>query len=169
MFEQRQIVDDAFAETEARIDSDPRDVDAGLTACRDARREELADFGHDIVVVRRVLHGARFALHVHETNAGTAYSRPRRSRPARQRADIIDDVRARFAGRPHDLGLAGVDGNEDRRFAPQDFHDGDDARELFVDNAAAAPGRVDSPPMSMMAAPSSIMRRAWLERRGALR
>ena len=51
----------------------------------------------------------------------------------------------------------------------QCFDDGNDALELFVDvTRRSAPGRVDSPPTSMMAAPSPTMRARVLERRAAI-
>src|SRR6185436_3218851 len=52
VLEQRQVVRGGFPETESGIDGEARRIDAGITACTHARREETADVFHDIVVVR---------------------------------------------------------------------------------------------------------------------
>ena len=41
MFEQREVVDDAFAEAKSRIDSESREVDARSAARSDARGAEM--------------------------------------------------------------------------------------------------------------------------------
>ena len=63
---------------------------------------------------------------------------------SRKRAHVVDDVRARITRRAHDFGLAGVDGDEHRRFAAQRFDDGNDTRELFVEccRCGAGPRRL---------------------------
>ena len=83
-----------LAETETRIDGDPRGIDAGLAASGIRAREIALTSRHHILVARRLLHGARLALHVHEADAGTACSPPRRAPRARRGPHVVDDVRA---------------------------------------------------------------------------
>ena len=64
---------------------------------------------------------------------------------SRQRAHVVDDVRASRAGGAHDFGFAGVDGNESGGFAPQRLDDGNDAREFFFER-----GRQRRPAVSIL-------------------
>ena len=62
--------------------------DALLDRERESLLEERLHLGHDVVVARVVLHGARLAEHVHETAVGAATRRPRpggRGRTGRRR------------------------------------------------------------------------------------
>ncbi len=84
--------------------------DARRRGRRGARGKKLADFGDDVVVARRRLHGRRLALHVHHADGGVRAPLRPRARPAAQRANVVDEVRAGpQRGRDH-FGLAGVDG-----------------------------------------------------------
>src|SRR5687767_11641323 len=90
--EQDEVVDDALAESEARIDREPRSIDARPAACADALGEEAAHVGDDVRVARSILHRARLALHVHETQAGARRrGHGERARLA-QPAYVVDDV-----------------------------------------------------------------------------
>ena len=89
-----------------------------------------------------------------------------------QRTHVIDHVRAGRNGGPHDLGLAGIDRNDAVGLAAQRVRArGQHVRAASPASTATAPGRVDSPPMSSMEAPSASIFRAardassaWLKR-----
>ena len=89
-----------------QIESEPRPACA---AGRHARGEEAVHFGHDVVVLRRLLHGRGLAVHVHDAH-GRVAGRRRGQRPGQlQGAHVIDHVGARLQRRGDHLRLAGVD------------------------------------------------------------
>ena len=88
------------------------------------------------------------------TLARAAHSRAPGARSARH---VVDDAGARLHRGRHDLELAGIDGDghiESGRDALDHRHH---PRALGGGIDAEAPGRVDSPPTSMMAAPSATI------------
>ena len=113
----------------------------------------------DVPVVRMVLHRTRLALACASSTLPLPSGRPTRGRTrCPQRIDVVDDVRAGCGGRSHHARLAGVDGNRHIQRACDALDDRHDpfGFDGFLDYRCA-PGRVDSPPTSMMAAPSATM------------
>ena len=112
--------------------------------------------GHDVVVVRLDLHRARFALHVHQDEAGAGL--PRRP-PTCRLAAAADVVHDRGAGRhrgpatrPWRVSMLSA---SVRARCAQPFDDRQDTSSSSSTATGSAPGRVDSPPTSTMSAPSS--------------
>src|SRR5882672_12790228 len=64
--QQLEIVLDALAESETRVDDDALARDSSGLGCGDPFGEEGTDFGDHVAVARLTLHGARLALHVHQ-------------------------------------------------------------------------------------------------------
>ena len=144
------------------------------TRCRDRRRarrrampaprrvesldQEVADFGDDVVVVRIVLHRARFTLHVHRHEAGARLGDDARAcsgsaRPAE--TSFTTDAPAAIAAVGH-RGLRGVDAHRHRRSRPRARRQpGGRVRARRPRRPARHPGRVDSPPTSRRSAPSA--------------
>ena len=90
-----------------------------------------AHFGDHVLVVRRLLHGARLTLHVHEAEAGAARRRRLQRAGLVQRAHVVDDVRAGGHRGAHDFGLAGIDRNENGGLAAQRLDDRNDALQFL--------------------------------------
>jgi hypothetical protein len=83
-----------LAEAEARIDDDALPANpASSQACARALQECL-DLLHDVDVVRGLLHGARFALHVHEAHGAAALECGLERASGSAGAHIIDEARA---------------------------------------------------------------------------
>ena len=150
----------ALAEADARIDADARRVDAGGHARGRARAEESLHLAHDVVVLRARLHRGGLALHVHQAHGRGARSRRASSAPGacNARTSLMMCAPAATAA-AHDLRLAGIDGHERPATSPRCARS-PAPRGRFPPSmlTGAAPGRVDSPPTSTMAAPSSAMR-----------
>ena len=71
-------------------------------------RQDLLNFGTDIVITGRVLHRGRRSLHMHETDGNLQLGRHlKRARPS-QSIDIVHHTGARIDCGLHDLGLAGI-------------------------------------------------------------
>src|SRR5699024_7613311 len=65
--QQAQIVLQRLAETKARIDANGCGVDARGDAGSRTLVEKCANLADNVVVMRGLLHGSRFALHMHQT------------------------------------------------------------------------------------------------------
>ncbi len=93
--------------------------------------QECLDLAHDVAITRRPLHGARLALHVHETHrtlgGGRRLQRPR----LLERSDVVDQTGARGGGGAHDFRLAGIYGDDDRGLRSQPLDDREDAAQLL--------------------------------------
>ena len=100
------------------------------------------------------------ALPVHQAHGHIRASHRFQRALALQRIDVVDHVRAGIDRCAHHLGFAGIhrqrhvacrcNASMHRQHPPQ----------LLVDTDGCAPGRVDSPPISRMSAPSSSSRKA---------
>ena len=147
-----EVVLDGLAEADARIQAHERLVDPGGDRYPQALLEERLDVFDDVVVAGVDLHRARLALHVHEAEVGAGVGDyAGQLRVGAQRGHVVDELgpeRDRAAG---DLGLGGVD--RDRHLAAERLQHRDDAAQLVVERNPVSPGRVDSPPMSTIAAP----------------
>ena len=129
---------------------------ATAKASRSSRNAATSD--DDVVVARVDLHRARLALHVHQAEVRAAVRDDARElRVAAQRGDVVDELRAELERAPRDLGLRGVD----RDGQPGELLEHrEDPRSSSSTETPSEPGRVDSPPTSTIAAPSSSIRRA---------
>ena len=134
-------------------------VDAGSRRRREPLREERLHVVDDVVVARAGLHRARLALHVHEADVGAGVGDDAGELGvAAQRRDVVDELRAQGERSAGDLGLRRVD--RDRHLAGECLEHGDDTAQFLVEATPSAPGRVDSPPTSTIAAPSASWSRA---------
>ena len=80
---------------------------------------------------------------------------------APQAADVVDNRRAGGDGGARDAGLVGVDGDRDADAGPAARRSTGSTRDSSSSaETGSAPGRVDSPPMSIRSAPSASMRSA---------
>ena len=129
--QQRKIVLERLAEAESRIDDDALLLDAGHLAGEDALGEKAAHVGHDIAVVRVVLHRARLAEHVHQADRDLQRRNGIERTLAPQRAYVVDEAGAGGHRGAHDLGLARVDRDRQRRLPRQRFDDRHDAGYLL--------------------------------------
>ena len=135
---------DGLAETDPRIQSDLVAHDALLERFGFPVAQELDDFANDVVVMRRGLHGARLALHVHQHKPGSrGGGHPGHLRIAAQRGHIVDDDGPRRQRGSRDLGLGRIDRDRNVNPGAERFDDGDDAANFFlgVDGPGARPGR----------------------------
>ena len=147
-FKQRQIVRRGSCRSRCR-DRSRSVVDAGACSCRHALGEKLDHLGDDVVIARIDLHGARLALHVHQHHRPMQRRRGFQRAGATQRIDVVPDGRAGGDRRAATAGFmvsmeigALVD-------APEARDHRHDAGDLFALLHRSAPGRVDSPPISM--------------------
>ena len=163
--EQLEVVLDRLAEADPGVEHDPLLGDAVADREAEPLLEERLDLGDDVVVARVALHRARVAEHVHQAAARRRPRRPRSAisgspRSAVTSLTIVAPAAERGRG---DGGLRGVDRDPRlgarRRPAP---------RSPAAPGAAprprdtgSAPGRVDSPPMSRIAAPSARAAAPW--------
>lgn len=72
------VVRQIFTETEARVEQQFLICYPRLVTAPDMVLEKRLNVGDQIVVVRRLLHGARLPLHVHQADRQTAFRRRRR-------------------------------------------------------------------------------------------
>ena len=125
------------------------------TANAEPLLEEGRDVRDDVVVARVVLHRARLAQHVHQAHSAPDSGHERRhARVAAERGDVVDERRARAASAARATGAFEVSiesGTRPARRAPRSRAS---PVELLLGATGSAPGRVDSPPMSMRSAPS---------------
>ena len=131
---------DGLAEADAGVEHDTIEGDAGNERGVAAVGEERGHVEHDIAVVRRGLHRARLALHVHQADAAHGVRRHgfERARPL-QGAHVVDDVGAEVERGTHHRGLAGVHRHrhaQRQRMAQHRQH----ARQLFVGARRARAG-----------------------------
>ena len=96
-------------------------------------------------------------MHDHQTRVAGA-SHLHHGRVAKSR-HVVDDGRARLHGALRHIGMPGV--HRHAHAAAQLGDDLGDALPPSSEVTGAEPGRVDSPPTSMMAAPCSTMSSAW--------
>jgi hypothetical protein len=134
---------------------------ANSAGSRHLRPELITDLGHDVDVVSELLHGVGLAPHVHEDEArrGVANELEHARVPAAR--DVVHDGGPRVEGGPGHLGLSRVDGDGDVDLAGQALDDRNDSVAPSSGETGSAPGRVDSPPTSMTAAPSCAIRIPW--------
>ena len=129
------------------------------TAAAEPLLEERGDLRDDVVVARVDLHRPRLALHVHQAEVRVRLGDDLgQLRVAAQRGDVVDELRAELERPPRDLRLRGVD--RDGHAPASCSSTGTTRRSSSSTETPSAPGRVDSPPTSTIAAPSSSMRRA---------
>ena len=119
--QQFQVVLQGLAETETGVDDDPALVDARHLAGEDALGEEAVHVGDDVVVLRRRLHRARLAEHVHQHHRHAEFGRRVQRAFAAQRVHIVEHAGASGDRRAHDLRLAGVDADRHGRARGQTF------------------------------------------------
>ena len=128
-----------------------------VRAAASRSHEEVADLAHHVVVVRVLLHRARLTLHVHRdvARAGVRDDAEQVGIVA-PGGDVVDDRRAGFERAGRDRWPSSC------RRSPAPTSSAARARMTGTTRAAsssaetgAAPGRVDSPPTSSTAAPSS--------------
>ena len=160
--QQLEVVLERLAEADPGVDHDALLAHALADRELDALLEEGADVVDDVVVARVVLHRARLAEHVHQAAVAAAIGHEAGELGlVAERGDVVDE------------GGAGVDAPPRPRssFAVSTLicDAGAAQRARRRGRRGAAPrrssparhrGRVDSPPMSRMSAPSAISARA---------
>ena len=135
---------------------------AWMAACARCLRKS-DDFAGDVCVDGVVLHRAGFALHVHEDD--------RQALPGGEGehlgvfaagGDVVEDGRPGVDGGLGHVAERGIHGDRDIGLSADRLDYGADAGDLLLGAMRAAPGRVDSPPISSRSAPSAIIRLAWV-------
>ena len=149
---------DGLAEADAGVEADVLLGDPRLDGEGEPLLEEGLHLGDDVLVARVVLHRPRLAEHVHEAEVGVAVRDDTGElRVAAQRRHVVDHAGAELERAPRHLRLRGVHGQRDVREA---LSDGLDPASSSSAVTPSEPGRVDSPPMSTIAAPCSTKPRA---------
>ena len=155
-----EVLLDRLAEADARVEADPLLGDAGRDRERQPLLEERRDLRDDVVVARVALHRPRLALHVHQAEVGAGVGDDAgQLRIAAEGGDVVHQLgaeRERAAARPRPSRC------RSRRATPAQAleHRHDAAAAPRRATTPSEPGRVDSPPTSTIAAPSSSIRRA---------
>ena len=134
MFEQRQIVDDALAETEAGIDGESRGSMPAVAARGNTLSEKRADLADHVVIAGAacMVRGSPFMC-MRQMPAPSA-SRPSAARPVPRsaRTSLMMSAPAAQAARMTSGLLVSTEMNT-RRLAPQCLDDRNDALEFFVE------------------------------------
>ena len=152
---------DRLAETDARIEQDLLLAHAAREREGQAFLQELEDLHDDIVVARFLLHGLGLPLHVHQADGAACLGdHVRHVVVAAQGGDVIDDRRAGGQGAARHLRLDRVDADRHADAPASASTTGSTRRSSSSGGTGSEPGRVDSPPMSTMAAPSRTSVRA---------
>ena len=95
MCQQRIVVVDGLAETEARVDQQPLAADAGSDADGDPFSQVGLHFvDHVALIGRIVLHVLRLALLVHQAHCGVAAGQQRHGAVVLQRRHVVDQIDA---------------------------------------------------------------------------
>src|SRR6516225_706802 len=102
--QQCQIVLQVLAETEAGVDGESVSLDPRAATGCNAGGQKRAHLVHHVGVVRRDLHGAGLALHVHETHGAAARRGRLQSPGATQSPHVVDEAGAPCRGSTHHLG-----------------------------------------------------------------
>jgi hypothetical protein len=141
--QQGEVVFQGLAESEAGVNHDAPLLDPAHLAREDALREEGMHLAHHIVVVRRLLHHARLALHVHQDHDRTRSSRSIKRAIELKRPDVVDHAGARGQRRAHHLGLGCIDRNRQGGFTREALDHGHDTLQFLVDRhfTRTGPGR----------------------------
>src|SRR6185437_13036743 len=154
--EKLEVVLDGLAEADARIETDELFGDALRDGKSKAFVEKPNHLGDDVVVAWIGLHRPRLALHVHQAEVGVVLS---------------DDARELGSPRSAVTSFTSSAPSSRARAATSDFavsietgepasasSTGTTRRSSSSAETGSAPGRVDSPPMSTIAAPSASNR-----------
>ena len=168
--EERVVFVEAFAEAEAGVEDDLVAWDAGGGGGFEAFGEFGEDEGKDFVGCEGWECGPvlRAAAGVHEDgSAGEFGAGGGHGGVPEVAADVVDDLGSGFDGEAGGGGVEGVDGEDGLRGVASRMASMTgrmrDCSSSGVSGVAL--GRVDSPPMSRMSAPSSSMVRAWARAR----
>ena len=165
--QQLEIVLGRLAEPDPRVEQDPLLGDAMVGREAQPLLQERLDLGDDVVVARIALHRPRRAEHVHQAQLRSVLPDELgdlRRRP--QRRDVVDHRRTRLERgrrRPSPWRCRSRSGPPRPRYPgnqPLD-HRQHPAQLLARRSTGSAPGRVDSPPISRIAAPSALQLRPW--------
>ena len=137
--DQLEILRRRLAETEARIDDQPRLGDAGGQSDVDRAREKREDVGENV----QSGIDARAIVHQHRRRAAVGDDAGYFAIPLKP-PDVVDDRSAGFERGGGDARFAGVDGNRNGDAATQRRDDGNDARDFLLrrHRARAGPGRL---------------------------
>ena len=96
--------------------------DSGGLGCGEALAQKIANFNHNILVMRLLLHGLRISLFVHQADRNAAGGNHIQCRRILQRVDVVDHMHAGGNRRAHHFGFAGVN-RERYRYTAQTFDD----------------------------------------------
>ena len=144
------------------VEPDPLLGDPGRDRGLEPLGEEGLDLVDDVVVDGVLLHRPRAAEHVHQHHRRPALGAERgHLRVAAQGGDVVDDRRAGVERRRGDRRLRGVDRDRAPRRRPAPRSPARPAAAPPPRRTASAPGRVDSPPTSRIAAPAAASSRPW--------
>ena len=156
--QQLEVVLHRLPESDSRVEADPSSRRSRPPRRLEPFLEKRGDLRDDVVVAGVVLHRPRLAEHVHEAEVGAALRDDSGEvGVGAQCRDVVDDDGAELECAPGDLRLRGVD--RDRKPA-RPSSTGTTRRSSSSSDTPSEPGRVDSPPTSTSAAPSSSKRRA---------
>ncbi len=134
-----------LTKTEPWVKNDLLRPDAVIERNLDSFAEEQRHFIDDVLIPRRLLHGLRRPLHVHEDHGGAGFRHEgSHERIASQRADVIDDGRTGLNGSTGDGSFGRIDRNGNRNGSTNRFQHRDETPQLFgfVDGSSAGAGRL---------------------------
>ena len=159
--QQLDVVLHRLAEADARVDADALFVRCPApVAKRQPLLEERHHLRHDIVVSGLLLHRPRLAEHVHEAEVGVGVGHDvRHLRVTPQGGDVVHELgpeRRWPAVQPPPSRCRSTIGTSPSSRSST----GTTRRSSSSTETPSEPGRVDSPPTSTIAAPSSTIRRA---------
>ena len=121
-----------FAEARAGIDADALARNAGCFEHGGLAAQVFFNLGHDVVVVRIVLHGGRLAEHMHDDKTRIAVFGDFDHSGIAEARYVIDDCRAGFNARASNFGVARIDAHAQAQIG-QLAHYIEHARELLFD------------------------------------
>ena len=160
--QQEEVVVERLAETDAGVEQHLLFAHAGGEGVGQAPLEKGDHLADHVVVARGFLHGPRLAQHVHEAHRTAALGDERgHGGVAAQGRDVVHEAGAGVERGPRHRRLGRVDRDESLRRGGEAFDCRHHARAQSSSPAATGsdPGRVDSPPTSMIAAPSAASSR----------
>ena len=146
-----------------RIPGSSNNLSFAIPACSQramCSAKKRFNLGKDIVILRRFLHRFRLPLHMHQATPVARFAAAASRAPGSVKgADIVNDVSASARGLADDLWLSRYLPRSRLRSAEQSPQPpGSPAASSSSTLTSAAPGRVDSPPTSMIVAPALIIR-----------
>ncbi|MNN33818.1 hypothetical protein D3C81_1475900 [compost metagenome] len=135
-----------LTETESRVEQQFLICNTGGIATFDMPLEKCIHIGDQVVIMRRLLHGSRFALHVHQAHRQPACHGSLQRTRLLQRTNVIDQMRTRFSRLANHPRFRSIHRDKDFKTPGNGFHHRHHACELllFADLRGSRPGRLSA-------------------------